>query len=455
MDFSAAFLPDHDISRRLPFAGFTDGASGGNSSNSASASRITQLPDGQIFINGTHQSDSVYASRTSSGRLSIYFAGKETKEFSFNSVSLIHFLGRRGDDHFDNQTTLPSLAYGEEGNDSLIGGFANDRIFGGIGNDSIYSRAGDDLVYGDNGDDLVYAGAGNDYVFGLNGNDRMYGQDGVDRIHGGNGQDSLSGGWGLDFLYGEWDSDVLIGGMSDSDPDRLDGGQGQDHLLLRPGSVATHGEPHDVVVQFTNRTSSWTEAEMFVIDRGIRKLHDATRNNRLLTDYYTGKTLNLVKVSGLPGGATAQNQMSFTTRNGVVISATREIQFAEWNENSEPHNGALVIALIHEVSHNFDTPEELTAHPWLNPGDFSQFAELSAWRSVNPNSSSFRRSGDGLWWYVNWAQFYRSYSTINPYEDWATVWELAFAENASEPPATSNLGLKLARVRSLIQRMRT
>lgn len=455
MDFSAAFLPDSESSRRLSFGGITGGAGGGVSSNASSASRITYLPDGQVFINGTHQADSVYATKTSSGRLSIYFAGKETKEFPFANVSLIHFRGRMGDDLFDNFTTIPSLVYGDEGNDSLIGGLADDRIFGGVGNDAIYARSGNDLVYGDAGDDLVHAGPGNDYVFGLDGNDRIHGEEGTDRLFGGNGDDLLAGGWNIDFLYGEAGSDALLGGPSATDPDRLEGGTGQDRMLLRPGSVITQGESHDVSVVFSNFTSSWNETEILVIDRGIRKLQIATGNNRLLTDYYTGKTLNLVKHASLPGGATAQNVLWFTTRNGQVISKTREIQFADWNEASEPHNGALEISIMHEVSHNFDSPEELSANPWLRPYDFSRFLEFSAWRSTNPNSSSFRRSGDGLWWYVSWAQFYRSYSTINPYEDWATVWELAMADNASQPPGTSNLGLKLAHVRSLIQRLRT
>jgi hypothetical protein len=183
----------------------------------------------------------------------------------------------------------------------------------------------------------------------------------------------------------------------------------------------------------------------------LQKLHDATGNSNLVRDWLTGDDLHLVKYQYL-NGATAINWLHWTTAGGQT-TYTREIRFSEWNEASEPHNGAAVLALVHEIGHNFDDDFELSATPNNGPWVFTHFKSLSGWTDTNPNSPLYNISQDGQWWYLDSAQFYRSYSTLNPYEDWATIWELYFDETATPPPPLSNLGLKLADLQHFIGRL--
>ena len=58
------------------------------------------------------------------------------------NVKSIVFNGFGQPDRFDNQTFLPSTAYGGGGDDTLLGGTAVDQFFGGDGNDYLDGRGG-------------------------------------------------------------------------------------------------------------------------------------------------------------------------------------------------------------------------------------------------------------------------------------------------------------------------
>lgn len=76
-----------------------------------------------------------------------------------------------GDDLFDGRGGLVSgSVFGNEGDDTLIGGGGQDRLHGGDGNDSLSGGGGNDHLFGDTGDDLLSGGAGDDlFTFGPNG----------------------------------------------------------------------------------------------------------------------------------------------------------------------------------------------------------------------------------------------------------------------------------------------
>ncbi|MGP3969472.1 calcium-binding protein [Streptomyces sp. 6N223] len=89
-------------------------------------------------------------------------------------------------------------AYGEDGDDYIMGGTGNEYLFGGRGHDFIEAGAGADYVSGNAGDDVVFAGKGNDDVYGGDGGDVLFGNSGNDYLRGGAGDDSVSGGPGTD-----------------------------------------------------------------------------------------------------------------------------------------------------------------------------------------------------------------------------------------------------------------
>jgi Tol biopolymer transport system component len=121
------------------------------------------------------------------------------------------------------------------GGDDRVRSFTRaDVICGGPGRDQI--EAGDNGEGG--GSDLVLAGPGADKVvlgpelgraFGEGGNDLLLGSKGGDSLYGGPGSDVLRGGdnppFNTDFLYGGPGNDKLYGGPG---PNNLSGGPGRD-----------------------------------------------------------------------------------------------------------------------------------------------------------------------------------------------------------------------------------
>ncbi len=105
------------------------------------------------------------------------------------------------------------VAYGGPGDDTLSPVSLGE---GGEGNDTITTEAG--AAYGDEGDDVLLGGDGQNYFFG---------DAGADEIRGGRGPDELHGGEGDDTVYGNSGDDVIYGGPG---VDQLSGGPGTDQL---------------------------------------------------------------------------------------------------------------------------------------------------------------------------------------------------------------------------------
>ena len=227
---------------------------------------------GQVLIGGTNDAD--VAQVTQSGNsITVTQQGFGSETFDIAEVQSILFVGLRGDDFFQNQSSVDSSAFGQVGNDTLIGGSGNDRLVGngnediligndgddvliaGIGDDQVDAGAGDDRVIGVGGTNRIEGGEGDDSIFGgndddtitdvagdnllvgSNGNDSITGSDGVDTIFGGPGEDTIFGAGGDDIIYAQAGNDFISGGAgvdvvggNDGD-DILQGEQGNDRLV--------------------------------------------------------------------------------------------------------------------------------------------------------------------------------------------------------------------------------
>ena len=170
-----------------------------------------------------------------------------THDFTLSTVTSISFTGQGEDDYFSNVTGIASVASGDDGNDTLLGGSGSDSFDGGAGVDFLAGGGGadvllggddDDVLSGDGGNDSLAGNAGNDELIGGDDNDTLEGGQGSDTLSGGNHQDSLVGGAGTDSLMGDAGPDTLSGG---DDADTLDGGQGNDFLLGDNGADVLFG----------------------------------------------------------------------------------------------------------------------------------------------------------------------------------------------------------------------
>jgi len=144
-------------------------------------------------------------------------------------------------------STGEALAFGQGGNDKIIGGIGQiNRIYGGDGDDQLLANNQDQTETTD-GQNYIEGNDGNDWIFGSNKMDRLYGDgsrqtsgdsavtmddltggddviytgesaaatDG-DIVHGGFGDDYIYGeGIGEDRMYGEWGNDLIDGGAGD------------------------------------------------------------------------------------------------------------------------------------------------------------------------------------------------------------------------------------------------
>lgn len=212
--------------------------------------------DGDLLIDGSAADDSVVVSYTSQGHIQVrHESGDDSLVTIYPqgmvSIERIVFFAGAGDDYFQVDVNLPTLARMSSGNDIVVGGFSSDEIYGGPDDDIIYGRWGDDQLHGEAGDDVVDGGTGHDALVGSLGDDRLSGGAGNDSLLGGNGDDFLMGGDGNDDLRGRAGNDWLAGDAGrdilhgDGGNDMLLGGAGKDKLFGESGRDALYGEDGD------------------------------------------------------------------------------------------------------------------------------------------------------------------------------------------------------------------
>jgi Ca2+-binding RTX toxin-like protein len=159
--------------------------------------------------------------------------------------------GGAGDDVLDGGANNPGsdTLTGGDGRDALDGRAGDDSLDGGNGDDVLSGSGGTDKLDGDIGNDSLEGGAGGDALDGGPGNDTVNGAE-ADLI-GADGSDDLAGGAGMDLLLGDDGNDTLDGGPG---PDRISGGDGRDtvdyenrsnHVTVSLDGIANDGEANE------------------------------------------------------------------------------------------------------------------------------------------------------------------------------------------------------------------
>jgi Ca2+-binding RTX toxin-like protein len=301
--------------------------------------------------------------------------------------------------------------YGDDGSDTLLGGNQSDLLIGGVGDDEIHGNDGndtligeanndtlfgdknDDQLVGDAGEDWLNGGNGNDTLAGVNDNDTLHGNADNDSLEGGDGDDNLRGDAGLDTLSGGDGLDGLFGGL---DADTLAGNGGADRLLQRESrsdDTLINRADADVVILFVDDDQSWTDSEIDEIDVGLKWIHQRTHNTKFFKRA-SGSDIAILRVFDLGPDTLAQN-----LGDGRIEIADLTFELDEAGST-----------IAHELAHNWDTNDE-------NP-TFGDFIEISRWR---------RRVG--RWTYDPDADFANDYGRTNPYEDFATSFEVYFDQS--------------------------
>lgn len=173
---------------------------------------VTEKSDADVVVIGTNFSSSAMGNDTTTG------------------VERLHVQGGSGNNTFDARAaTMIVRLYGNDGNDTLLGGSKADSLIGGSGDDVLSGGAGNDVLDGGDGTDFVYEVANTDFT--LNATQLLSAATGTETLTsieqvvlvGGVGNNRfeatqasvpviLLGGAGNDTLIGGTQSDVLIGG---------------------------------------------------------------------------------------------------------------------------------------------------------------------------------------------------------------------------------------------------
>jgi hypothetical protein len=338
------------------------------------------LSGGALFIQGTVGNDAIVVRQVgdqlSVDGASIAVAGGPAASVATAGVSTIVVLPLAGNDAVfldvpGQVVTVPAMIFDNAGNNVIQGGAADDLIHGGPGVDRLFGNAGNDRIYGGGGSDRLFGEAGNDGLFG--------------------------------------------GGTA---PDLLVGGSGADRFLVQLGDTVADRTAVDAILRFQNGTNAvWTDTEIEIADKAFRLLEQRTGNTAMLRDSTHFAPLTFVKGRNLGPDVLGDNADG---------PGGRTIDILDWPEWSASVNDLMVSVFIHEISHNWDEPEEWAARGLPSSGILA-FRAISGWTPFNPfDSTRYALSDDGEWWYLRNAAFTDPYGQTNPHEDWAVTGEAYF-----------------------------
>lgn len=209
---------------------------------------------GEVTIAGGSSSDVGTFEAANSTLFRATLNGFPDQTFSQSSVTHVTFIGFAGNDHFTNDSSVPSLMLGNDGNDILSGGSGVDVINGGAGNDQISGNIGHDRLIGHHGNDLINGGWGHDRIFGGSGVNELNGDSGDDLIFGGDQVDTIEGGDGADQIFSLGGDDIVSlghggtpGATDPADADLVLAGSGNDTLSGGNGLNIFYGGDGDDV----------------------------------------------------------------------------------------------------------------------------------------------------------------------------------------------------------------
>ncbi|MEQ4725509.1 hypothetical protein [Nonomuraea sp. B19D2] len=142
----------------------------------ASAATVTaQLDSGRILVNGSSVDDGIEIKLNATGTVVTISntlgsaaagsgctqAGGEA-ECPTGGINRVDVFAGDGNDAIRNNTSLPSTLSGDNGIDTVNGGFGADILFGGFGDDTLNGRGGNDRLIGSIGTDTLNGGADTD-----------------------------------------------------------------------------------------------------------------------------------------------------------------------------------------------------------------------------------------------------------------------------------------------------
>jgi Ca2+-binding RTX toxin-like protein len=185
--------------------------------------------------------DLIPASSIASFRTATADGGAGDDNINLRADGDVTVHGGTGNDTIHLGSDNNATAFGDGGNDKItLSADLVAKADGGAGNDVIDAEGGGNdisggLAHGGAGDDKIIVGGGNGYAFGDAGNDTLIGTGDFGLGHGGTGNDTLTFS-GTDLqLYGDAGNDRINAEVDSTDEQFLYGGTGNDTLRYTLG----------------------------------------------------------------------------------------------------------------------------------------------------------------------------------------------------------------------------
>ncbi len=267
---------------------------------------------------------------------------------------------------------------------------------------------------------------------------------------------------------GEFNHDLPLDPQVQGSGFNLTSGAGQNSgftpSAMQLAATRTYGGTQFNFYNDTAMGGAWTSDEITVVMVGVADVNSLTGyNNALMVDPKYGNVYNFA----LTSEARLQSLLGPDgTWSGINADqgTDRLIAFLPWDTTDTTQNGNEISDVGHEMSHNFDDSGEkayfvqqqypnggfgnialvsllhwqwIGQSGWVPTSTFSmneEIADRTAWLNMfNFPQNQLQLSGDGNWYYLaslpasNFASEYLGegdYSKYNPYEDWATTFQV-------------------------------
>ena len=204
------------------------------------------------------------------------------------------------------------VGYGNESDNTIVGGNSNDTIYGGGGWDYLSGGLGNDYYIIDNNGSAAieeYDNGGIDTVEYHGGGDIILSENVENAIYAEMGSIFITGNASNNFITTEDGDDTLSGGNGDDGPDTLSGGGGDDTYRVSQGDVVIEGDRlgTDTAISFVTNYTLGANVENLILETG------STGNGNDLNNTLTGNNGN-----NLLNGGTGEDTISGNLGNDVL-----------------------------------------------------------------------------------------------------------------------------------------
>lgn len=163
-----AFSAAMDQDGKIVLGGYTFGGRDFALARFLGAGTTAESTGGDLIVTGTDNRDSIVIRPSKTvEHIDVLADGRVIGTFPVSGITgriVVHGLSGNDKIWISRKVTLPTVLFGDAGNDVITGGGGNDQLIGGTGNDRLIDPIGTNILLGGEGADRLTAGTGDDLL---------------------------------------------------------------------------------------------------------------------------------------------------------------------------------------------------------------------------------------------------------------------------------------------------